>query len=163
MYARDTLKRPFISAFIDADYKTTGWLDDRIAASKLIRFGTTDFTETCNALSSMIEETLLMNKSLVKKSSDIKQWNDQEVKQWFTTNNILSELHDFYQFRNGHELLLYTQATLSYPWLNEYGRIRLRFDEKFKQQERSLSPYEFLKFVHALERLRNMNFDFTLS
>ncbi|CAF3634740.1 unnamed protein product, partial [Rotaria sp. Silwood2] len=91
-------------------------------------------------------------------SLDIKQWNDHEVKQWFIKNHILPELYEFYQFRNGNELLLYAQATLAFPWINEYERIRLSFGEKFQQQKQNLSRDQFLQLINALERLQKQTY-----
>ncbi|CAF2807432.1 unnamed protein product, partial [Rotaria sp. Silwood2] len=158
IYVTDTLKKLFFPIFIDQDFKPTDWLHKRIARLKSIRFSDIDFMNTCEELLSMINEHLYMNISLVRNSLDIKQWNDHEVKQWFIKNHILPELYEFYQFRNGNELLLYAQATLAFPWINEYERIRLRFGEKFQQQKQNLSRDQFLQLINALERLQKQTY-----
>ncbi|CAF1044053.1 unnamed protein product [Rotaria sordida] len=158
IYVTDILKKLFLPIFIDHDFKPTGWLHKRIARLKCIRFGEINFMNTCEELLSMINEHLYMNISLVRNSLDIKQWNDQEVKQWFTKNHILPELYEFYQFRNGNELLLYGQAILAFPWINEYERIKLRFEEKFQQQKQNLSQDQFLQLINALERLQKQTY-----
>ena len=153
MYITDTMKKLFFPIFIDKDFKPTGWLHERITRLKYVRFGEKDFMVTCQELLSLINENLSMNISLDRDSLYITKWNDIKIKQWFTNNNIIPELYDFYHFHNGMELLLYAQATLAYPWTKEYERIRLRFEEKFKQQEQSLSEDQFLQFIYALKRL----------
>ncbi|CAF4690314.1 unnamed protein product, partial [Rotaria sp. Silwood1] len=158
IYVTDILKKLFFPIFIDQNFKPTDWLHKRIARLKYIRFGKLDFMNTCEELLSMINEHLYINISLVRNSLDIKQWNDQEVKQWFIKNHILPELYEFYQFRNGNELLLYAQAILAYPWINEYERIRIRFEEKFQQQKQNLSRDQFLQLINALERLQKQTY-----
>ncbi|CAF3657248.1 unnamed protein product [Rotaria sordida] len=157
IYVTDTLKKPFISIFINADYQVTGWLKNRINESKQIHFEEKDFINNCNELLLLIKQSVSMNITSIKNTSDIKQWNEKEVKQWFNNNNLMSELHDFYQFQNGYELLLYTQAILAFSWTKEYERIKIRFEEKFKQQQQCLSPHEFSKFINALKHLKNKN------
>ncbi|CAF3202296.1 unnamed protein product [Rotaria sp. Silwood2] len=157
IYVTNTLKKPFISVFINGNYQVTGWLKSQISESKYIHFEEKDFLDTCNELLSLIKQSLSINMSLVKNTSDVKQWNEKEVKQWFNNNNLMSELHGFYQFQNGNELLLYTQAILTFSWTKEYERIKIRFEEKFKQQQQYLSPHEFLKFINALKHLKNKN------
>jgi hypothetical protein len=153
IYIADTMKKLFFPVFIDQDFKPTGWLQQRIARLRSIRFGENDFMNTCEELLSLINENLSMNMSLTKNSFNITKWNDVKVKQWFTNNNIIPELYDFYHFNNGMELLLYAQATLASPWTKEYERIKLRFEEKFKHQEQNLSEDQFLQFINALKRL----------
>jgi hypothetical protein len=151
IYVRDILEKPGILIYIDRDYEPIGWLHERIDRLKSIHFGEGDFRDIGNDLLSMMNETL----SFEKNSSDIKQWTDKEVKQWFTNHNLIPELHEFYQFQNGNELFLYAQAILAYPWTKEYERIRSRYEKKFHEQEKNLSPHEFLKFINALERIRH--------
>jgi hypothetical protein len=143
IYALDILKKPCIPIFIDYDYQPIGWLYKRIDRLQSIRYGERDFKDR---LLLMIKESL----SVEENSSDIKQWNDQEVKQWFRNHHLISELDEFYQFQNGNELVLYAQAISTCPWTKEYERIRSRFEKKAKH----LSPHEFLKFINALERLK---------
>jgi hypothetical protein len=90
---------------------------------------------------------------LINNVLDVTKWNDNEIKQWFSDHHIISELYEFYHFQNGNELLLYATATLAFSWIKEYERIKVRFEEKFKQQERSLSQDQFLQFIYALKRL----------
>ncbi|CAF0903405.1 unnamed protein product [Adineta steineri] len=159
-YAIYTLKKKFIPVFINTDYQASSWLRSPLTRSKHIRFGNEDFMHTCDELLSMINEYLSIKIppiSTPKSLSDAKQWNNQDVQQWFIRNNILSELYDFYQFQNGNELLLYGQAISSSTWINEYGRIKLRFEEKYKQKNQQLSSYDFSNFISALERLKNKN------
>ncbi len=59
----------------------------------------------------------------------------------------------FYQFQNGNELLLYSEAMQTAARKNEFETIQLKFTEKFKQQGQQLSMHEFTKFVNALESL----------
>ncbi|CAF3450169.1 unnamed protein product [Rotaria socialis] len=153
IYVTDKLKKLFIPIFIDRDFKPTGWLHKRIARLKSIRFDKTNLIGTCEELLSMINEHLYMNISLVRNSLDIKQWSDKEVKEWFMKNDILPELDEFYQFRNGNELLLYAKAILAYPWINEYERIRTRFAEKFQQKNQNLTQEQFLQFINQLQIL----------
>ncbi|CAF1135956.1 unnamed protein product [Rotaria sp. Silwood1] len=157
IYVTDRLKKPFISVFINGDYQVTGWLKNRISESKQIRFEERDFIDTCKELLLLIKQSLSMSMTLVKNTSNTKQWNAKEVKQWFNNNNLMSELHDFYQFQNGYELLLYAQAILAFSWTKEYERIKIRFEEKFKEQQQYLSPHEFLKFINALTHLKSKN------
>ncbi|CAF1063126.1 unnamed protein product [Adineta steineri] len=159
-YAIYTLKKKFIPVFINTDYQVSGWLRNPLTRLKHIRFGNEDFMHTCDELLSMINECLSIKIppiSTPKSISDAKQWNNTDVQQWFIKNNILSELYDFYQFQNGNELLLYGQAISSSTWINEYGRIKLRFEEKYKQKNQQLSSYDFSNFISALERLKNKN------
>jgi hypothetical protein len=151
IYVRDILEKPCILIYIDRHYEPIGWLHERIDRMKSIRFGEGDFLDICDNLLSMMNESL----SFEKNSSNIKQWNDKEVKQWFTNHNLIPELHEFYQFQNGNELFLYAQAILAYPWTKEFERIRSRYEKKFPEQKKSLSPHEFLKFINALERIRH--------
>jgi len=157
-YATNTRKKAFIPVYIDGDYQARGWLESRLTGLKYIRFGEGNFMNTCDELLSMINESLSINIrsiSSVKNSSDVKQWNYEDVQQWFANNNIIPELYEFYQFQNGNELLSFAQAILPFPWTKEYERIRVRFEEKFKQQKERLSSFEFSKFIHALERLKS--------
>ena len=82
--------------------------------------------EISKKLLSMINTT----PSIEKNSSDVKQWNDREVKQWFLHHHLLPELQEFYQFQNGNELILYAQAISTSSWTREYERIRSRFEKK---------------------------------
>ena len=157
IYVTDTLKKPFIPVFINGDYRVSGWLEKRIHTSKSIRFDEKNFVDTCNDLLSIVKECLSVNITPVKHPFDIKQWNEDEVKQWFSNNHLIPELHEFYRFQNGNELLLYAQATLTFPWTKEYERIKLRFEEKFQIEKQYLSPHEFLKFINALNRLQSKN------
>ena len=145
IYARDTLNKPCILVYIHRDLSTVDWLDRRID-----RIQSIDVNEE-EQLLSMIKDTLSTDTNF----SDVKQWNDREVQQWFTNHHLLPELYQFYQFQNGNELFLYAQAILAYPWTKEYERIRSRFEKKFEEQEKNLSPHDFLKFIHALERFRH--------
>jgi len=153
IYVTDTLKKLFFPVFIDQNFKPTGWLHQRIARLKYIRFGERDFMDSCEELLSLINENLSMNISLVKNPFDVTKWNDKEIKQWFINNNIILELYEFYHFQNGNELLLYADATLAFPWTKEYERIKLRFEEKFQEQEQTLSQNQFLQFINGLKRL----------
>ncbi|CAF2067012.1 unnamed protein product [Rotaria magnacalcarata] len=153
IYVTDKLKTLFFPIFIDQNFKSTGWLHKRIARLKSIQFDKTNPISTCEELLSMINEHLYMNISLVRNSLDIKQWSDKEVKEWFMKNDILPELDEFYQFRNGNELLLYAKAILAYPWINEYERIRTRFAEKFQQKNQNLTREQFLQFINQLKIL----------
>lgn len=150
IYVIDLLKKPCIPIFINQDFKPTDWLNERINDLKCIRFDDSNFTESCNELITIINENI----SIEKNSSDITQWNDKEVKQWFIDNNLQSELYEFYQFQNGYELLLYGQAIPISSWTKEYERIKLRFEKKFQEQDKQLSPHEFLKFINALDRIK---------
>jgi hypothetical protein len=149
----DTLKKLFFPVFIDPDFKPSGWLHQRIARLKSIRFGQKDFSTTCEELLVLINENLSMNISLLNNSLEVAKWNDQEIKQWFIKCNLIPELYEFYHFQNGNELLLYAHATLAFVWTKEYERIKLRFEEKFKEQEQNLSRDQFLQFIYALKRL----------
>jgi hypothetical protein len=153
IYATDTFKKLFIPVFIDPNYKAIDWLDKRIAESKCIRFGEKDFMNTYDELLTIIQEVLCINISSDRRTLDITKWNDKEVKQWFIENKILLELHDFYQFQNGNELLIYAQGVLRFLWTKEYERIRPRFEEKFKEQ--NLSSHDFLKFINSLQLLKD--------
>ncbi|CAF1644065.1 unnamed protein product [Adineta ricciae] len=155
IYATSTLKKPFISILIDADYQAKGWLETRV---KHICFGQEDFQTNVDQLLSLIGEQLsieLPSVSSLTNSKNIQQWNSSDVQQWFVNHGIKSELYEFYQFKSGHELLLYAQAMRGYQWTKEYERIRLRFEGRFSEQQQHLSSYEFLKFINALEHLRN--------
>jgi hypothetical protein len=145
IYVTDILKKLFIPVFINSDYQAIGWLHQRIDTIKSIRFEEEDVLNTCEELLSMI-----INLSPVENAS-----NDSDVKQWFIKNDILLELYEFYQFKNIDELILYAQAIFTFPWTKEYERIKSRFDEKFLELNQNLSAFDFLKFMTALERLRN--------
>jgi len=144
IYVTDIIKKPCISIFIDQNFQPIGWLYERIDRIKSIHL-----IDSYDELLSMIDEIL----SIEKNSSDIKQWNDKDVQQWFINNHLISELYEFYQFQNGNELLLYAQAISSSTWTKEYERIKSRFEKTFSQQKQ-LSPHEFLKFINALERIK---------
>lgn len=150
IYVVDILKKPFIPIFIDQNFAPTDWLNKRIDGLKCIHFDERNFTESCDELLSMMNEIVSMEKN----SSDISQWSDKEVKQWFIDNNLIGELYEFYQFQNGHELLLYGQAIPTVSWTREYERIKSRFEKKFQEQDKQLSPHEFLKFINALDRIK---------
>jgi hypothetical protein len=153
IYVTDTFKKLFFPIFIERDFKPSGWLHKRVARLKSIRFGENDFLNTCEELLALINDNLSLNISLINNTLDITKWNDNEIKQWFSDHHIISELYEFYHFQNGNELLLYATATLAFSWIKEYERIKVRFEEKFKQQERSLSQDQFLQFIYALKRL----------
>jgi len=153
IYVTDTLKKLFFPIFIDQNFKPTGWLHERIARLKYIRFSERDFMDSCEELLSLINENLSMNISLEKNPFDVTKWNEKEIKQWFINNNLIPELYEFYHFQNGNELLLYANATLAFPWTKEYERIKLRFEEKFQEQEQTLSQNQFLQFINGLKRL----------
>ena len=153
IYATDTLKKLFFPIFIDQEFKPSGWLHKPVTRLKSIRFGEKDFLTTCEELLSLINENLSMNISLINNSSNVANWNDKEIKQWFINHRIRSELYEFYHFQNGQELLLYAKATLAFPWMKEYERIKVRFEEKFQEQEQSLTQEQFLQFIYALKRL----------
>ena len=146
IYARDILNKSCILVYIDRDFPAIDWV-----TQSLDRLQSIDIHQN-ERLLSMINETLSTEENHL---SNVKQWNDREVQQWFTNHHLLPELHEFYRFENGNELFLYAQAILAYPWTKEYERIRLRFERKFDEQEKTLSPHEFLKFIRALERLRH--------
>ncbi|UJR09593.1 hypothetical protein I4U23_013828 [Adineta vaga] len=157
-YATNTLNKLFIPIIIDADYQAKGWLETRV---KHIRFVEGNFSNNCDELFSMMSEYLsvdLPSISSLKNSTNIKQWDSADVQRWFINNGIKSELYEFYQFVNGNELFLYAKAILEFPWTKEYERIKLRFEEKFNEHDQHLSSYEFLKFINALEQLRNRYF-----
>jgi hypothetical protein len=153
IYVTNTLNKLFFPVFIDRDFKPTGWLHKRIARLKYIRFGERDFIDSCEDLLSLINENLSMNISLVNNSLDVTKWNDKEIKQWFIKHNIIPELYEFYHFQNGKELLLYANAILAFSWIKEYERIKLRFEEKFQEQEQTLSQNQFFQLINALKRL----------
>lgn len=162
-YVTDTLKKEFIPIYVDTDFKASGWLGIRIAGSQYIRFGKNDFTDTYKELLSIINKShsTVTSSHLIslplpnKISPDIKEWTEKEITQWFTDNNIMSELCQFYQFQNGNELLLYSEAMQTLSWLNEYENIQLKFREKFKGPDQQLSTHQFIKFVNALKSLQN--------
>lgn len=149
IYITDTLQKLFFPVFIDHDFKPTGWLQKRIARLKYIRFGEKDFKDSCEEILSLINENLSMNLSLMNNPFEAIKWNDKEIKQWFINHNIIPDLYEFYHFQNGNELLLYADATLAFPWIKEYERIKLRFEG----QEKNLSQDQFLVFINALKRL----------
>ena len=152
IYVTNTRKKLFFPIYIDSNLKiTNNWLHKSIARLKSIRFGEKNFLDSCEELLCLINENLSMNISLEKNPFDVTKWNDKDIKQWFINNNIISELYEFYNFQNGNELLLYANAILTFPWTKEYQRIKLRFKEKF--QEQNLSQDQFFQFINVLKRL----------
>lgn len=144
IYVTDSVKKLYFPIFIDRDFRASSWLQKRIVRLKSIRFGEQDFLSTCEDLLKLINENLSIHLSLINHAADVKNWNDQEIKQWFINQRIRLDLYEFYHFQNGQELLLYAQAIFTSSWLKEYERI---------QERANLSQEEFLQFIYALKRL----------
>lgn len=158
IYVTDRLKKLFFPIFIDENFKPTGWLHTRVARLKTIYFNEINPIQTLEEILNMINEHLCMNLSLVRNSDDMKRWDKDEVQKWFVDKHIVPELYEFYQFENGNELWLYAQAILKYSYIDEYQRIKRRFDEKFHDNQKDLSEDEFQHFINELKDLERQTY-----
>jgi hypothetical protein len=148
IHVTDRLKKTYFPIFIDLDSKPPGWIHKHVTRVKSIHFGEKDFLNTCEELVTLINDNLSLNISLTNDFSDVTKWNDNEIKQWFIDHEIILELYEFYHFQNGNELLLYANAILEFPWIKEFDRVKVRF-----QNKQNLSQGQFLQFIHALKQL----------
>jgi hypothetical protein len=88
----------------------------------------------------------------------IKEWNKNDISQWFQHNNILIELRDLCQFADGYELLNYAKIFLD----TEKLQYQMYSDEFLRRDgitsgQRPLLLHEFTKFSNALRKLEKFN------
>ena len=80
----------------------------------------------------------------------IKQWNEEDIKQWFEENGILLELYELCQFTDGSELLSYAKILLEGE-LSHYVGYAEEFQERYPGKR--LLLHQFTKFSNALRKL----------
>jgi hypothetical protein len=84
----------------------------------------------------------------------IEQWNENDISQWFQHNNVIIELRDLCQFKDGCELLDYAKIFLDTEKLQYH-----MYSDEFVRRDgamcgkRPLLLHEFTKFSNALRKL----------
>lgn len=143
-FATNRSRRPILPLLLEDQHQPTDWLNKHLSLHKPIRFNPDDLSE----LLAQINGYFSMAISWKKPTSNIKTWTEEDVKQWFEKHQLRSSLCDFYRFKNGQELLLFAHALSRSPWTAEFDRIRQRLNDAS-----TMSAHDFLKFIHALEKI----------